>query len=63
MVGAPFALITASVRRGMDVIGLWHCWGDMEAQVYWVAPECTLDDGAGRHIKVGWHVSLRPPPI
>ncbi len=29
----------------------------------WVAPECTLDDGAGRHIKVGQHVSLRPPPI
>ncbi len=28
-----------------------------------VAPECTLDDGAGRHIKVGRHVSLRPPPI
>ncbi len=27
-----------------------------------VAPECTLDDGAGRHIKLGWHVSLRPPP-
>ncbi len=24
---------------------------------------CTLDDGAGRHIKVGRHVSLRPPPI
>ncbi len=28
-----------------------------------VAPECTLDDGEGRHIKVGRHVSLRPPPI
>ncbi len=28
-----------------------------------VAPECTLDDGAGRHINVGRHVSLRPPPI
>ncbi len=28
-----------------------------------VAPDCSLDDGAGRHIKVGRHVSLRPPPI
>ncbi len=34
LVGAPFALITASIRRGMEVISLWHCWGGMEAQVY-----------------------------
>ncbi len=34
LVGAPFALITASMRRGMEVISLWHCWGGMEAQVY-----------------------------
>ncbi len=33
LVGAPFALITASIRRGMEVISLWHCWGCMEAQV------------------------------
>ncbi len=33
LVGAPFALITASIRRGMEVISLWHCWGRMEAQV------------------------------
>ncbi len=26
-------LITASIRRGMEVISLWHCWGGMEAQV------------------------------
>ncbi len=32
-IGAPFALITASIRRGMEVIRLWHCWGGMEAQV------------------------------
>ncbi len=24
LVGAPFALITASIRRGMEVISLWH---------------------------------------
>ncbi len=30
LVGAPFALITASIRRGMEVISLWHCWGGME---------------------------------
>ncbi len=33
LVGAPFALITASIRRGMELISLWHCWGGMEAQV------------------------------
>ncbi len=33
LVGAPFALITASIRRGMEVISLWHCWGGMEAHV------------------------------
>ncbi len=33
LVGAPFALITASIRRGMEVISLWHCSGGMEAQV------------------------------
>ncbi len=25
LVGAPFALITASFRRGIEVINLWHC--------------------------------------
>ncbi len=24
LVGAPFALITASIRHGMEVISLWH---------------------------------------
>ncbi len=33
LVGAPFALITVSIRHGMEVISLWHCWGGMEAQV------------------------------
>ncbi len=33
LVGASFSLITASIRRGMEVISLWHCWCGMEAQV------------------------------
>ncbi len=33
LVGITFALITASIRRGMDGISLWHCWGGMDAQV------------------------------
>ncbi len=33
LVGAPFALIMASIWRGMEVISLWHSWGGMEAQV------------------------------
>ncbi len=33
LAGAPFALITASIWRGVEVISLWHCWGGMEAQV------------------------------
>ncbi len=37
LVGAPFAWITASMRRGMEVISLWHCWGVMEAQVALIA--------------------------
>ncbi len=28
-----YLVITASIRRGMEVISLWHCWGDMESQV------------------------------
>ncbi len=43
-----------------------ECGRDRElsdARTKRVAPECTLDDGAGRHIKVGRHVLLRPPPI
>ncbi len=33
LVGTRFALITASIRRGMEVISLWHCLDCMEAQV------------------------------
>ncbi len=33
LVGAPFALITASIWRVMEVISLWHCWGGMEGRV------------------------------
>ncbi len=34
LVGA-FAWITVSIRRGMDVIRLWHCWGGMEVSRLW----------------------------
>ncbi len=37
LVGAPFAWITASMRRGMEVISPWHCSGVMEAQVALIA--------------------------
>ncbi len=37
LVGPPFAWITASMRRGMEVIGLWHCSGVMEDQVALIA--------------------------
>ncbi len=33
LAGAPFAFITASIRLGMEVISLWHCWCVVEAQV------------------------------
>ncbi len=32
LVGAPFAWITAAMRRGMESISLWHCSGVMRAQ-------------------------------
>ncbi len=37
LVGPPFAWITASMRRGMEAISLWHCSGVMEAQVALIA--------------------------
>ncbi len=37
LVGPPFAWITASMRRGMEVISLWHCSGVIEAQVALIA--------------------------
>ncbi len=33
LVGAPFAWITAAMRRGMESISLWHCSGVMRTQV------------------------------
>ncbi len=33
LVGAPFAWITAAMRRGMESSSLWHCSGVMRAQV------------------------------
>ncbi len=37
LVGPPFAWITASVRRGMEAISLWHCSGVMNTQVALIA--------------------------
>ncbi len=37
LVGPTLAWITASMRRGMEVISLWHCSGLMKAQVYLIA--------------------------
>ncbi len=33
LVGAPFAWITAAMRRGMESISLWHCSGVMSRAV------------------------------
>ncbi len=38
LVGAPFALITASIRRG----SLWHCWGGMKPRFLWQWPSAHL---------------------
>ncbi len=37
LVGPPFAWITASMRRCMKAISVWHCSGVMEAQVALIA--------------------------
>ncbi len=42
LVGAPFSLITASIRRGMEVISLWHCWGGMKPRFLWQWPSAHL---------------------
>ncbi len=42
LVGAPFALITASIWRGMEVISLWHCWGGMKPRFLWQWPSAHL---------------------
>ncbi len=42
LVGAPFALITASIRRGMEVISLWHCWGGVKPRFLWQWPSAHL---------------------
>ncbi len=37
LVEPPFAWITASMRRGMEAISLWHCSGVIETQVALIA--------------------------
>ncbi len=42
LVEDPFALITASIRHGMEVISLWHCWGGMKPRFLWQWPSAHL---------------------
>ncbi len=42
LVGAPFALITVSMWRGMEVISLWHCWGGVKPRFIWQWPSAHL---------------------
>ncbi len=51
LVGAPFAWITAAMRRGMESISLWHCSGVMRAQVALIVAFSSL------HCWV-WHIAF-----
>ncbi len=42
LVGGSFALITVSIRRGMEVISLWHCWGGVKPRFLWQWPSAHL---------------------
>ncbi len=42
LVGAPFAWVTASMRRGMEVISLWHCSGVMKHRLLLYQPSGHL---------------------
>ncbi len=42
LVGASSALITASIRRDMEVISLWHCWGGVKTRFLWQWPSAHL---------------------
>ncbi len=54
LVGAPFAWMTASMRRGMEVIGLWHCSGVMKHRLLWYQPSGHLIVGSGvSHLRLG----------
>ncbi len=48
-----FCFNYCSIRRGMEVISLWHCWGGMEAQV-------SFDSGLQLICIVGSGVSHLP---
>ncbi len=37
-----FSLITVSVRRVMEVVSLWHCWGGMKPRFLWQWPSLHL---------------------
>ncbi len=42
LVVARFALITDWIRRGMEVISVWHCWGGMKPRFIWQCPSAHL---------------------
>ncbi len=33
---------TRSIRRGVEVISLWHCWGGMKPRFLWLRPSAHL---------------------
>ncbi len=47
LVRAPFAWMTASMRRGMETIGLWHCSGVMKHRLLLYQPSGHLIVGSG----------------
>ncbi len=58
LVGAPFALITASVRRGMEVISLWHCWGGVKPRFLSQWPSAHLQFLVSCFSSSSWQYSI-----
>ncbi len=53
-----FALITVSVRRGMEVISLWHCWGGVKPRFIWQWPSAHLHVLVSCFSFSSWHYNL-----
>ncbi len=60
LVGAPFALITVSIRRGMEVISLWRCWGGMKPRFLWQWPSAHLHILVSCFSFSSWQYSIYP---